>query len=100
MSGLVGRAFISRKDDAVGQVLDLLETLQTKQSGQGRLVRISSELSTALADEGNFEKVKNAKNLDELLDIVEGFELDAMLKVPCAELLQTSYPNLAKRAFL
>ncbi len=99
MSGLVGRAFISRKDDAVGQVLDLLETLQAK-GGQGRLVRISSELSTALADEGNFEKVKNAKNLDELLDIVEGFELDAMLKVPCAELLQTSYPNLAKRAFL
>ena len=99
MSGLVGTAFISKKNDAVGQALSLLETLCAKQSG--KMVRISSGLSEALADEGNFQKVKNAKNLDELLETIESFELkDTMLKVPCDEVLRAAYPSLARRAFL
>lgn len=97
MSRPAGQAFIS--NDAVGQALSLLETLQSQQSG--RMVRISSELSNALADEDNFKKIQNAKNLDELLDTMEGFELEnTMLKVPCEELLRATYPSLAKRAFL
>ena len=81
MSRPTGQAFISKSNDAVGQALSLLETLQSQQSG--RMVRISSELSNALADEDNFKKIQNAKNLDELLDTMEGFELEnTMLKVP------------------
>ena len=99
MSRPAGQAFISKSNDAVGQALSLLETLQSQQSG--RMVRISSELSNALADENNFKKIQNAKNLDELLDTMEGFELEnTMLKVPCEELLRATYPSLAKRAFL
>lgn len=99
MSSPIRPAFISKEQDTVGQALALLEVLQAKDSQN--LVRISSELSEILADEKNFQHFKEARNLDELCEFIESKSpCEKMLRLPCAELLQESYPNLAKSAFL
>lgn len=99
MSKPVSAAFISRENDTLGQALALLEVLQSQESE--KIVRISSELSEILADERNFEQIKNATNLDELLAFIEQKQAsEKMLRVPCAELLRENYPALAKNAFL
>lgn len=99
MSRPITPAFISKESDTLGQALALLEVLQSQESE--RIVRISSELSEILADERNYEQIKNAKNLDDLLEFIEQKQdCDKMLRVPCAELLRESYPALAKNAFL
>lgn len=99
MSKPVSAAFISKKNDTLGQALALLEVLQSQESE--KIVRISSELSEILADERNFEQIKNATNLDELLAFIEQTQAsEKMLRVPCSELLREDYPTLAKNAFL
>lgn len=97
MSSFFKTAFVSRGRDEVGQLLALLEVLESQKCG--KMVRISGQLSEILANEKNLRKVQQARNLDELLDIVEGFKLKKMMRVPCAEVLKASYPNLAKGAF-
>ncbi len=99
MSRPVTTAFISKENDTLGQALALLEVLQSQESE--KIVRISSELSEILADEKNYEQIKNATNLDDLLEFIEQKQpYEKMLRVPCAELLRESYPALAKNAFL
>lgn len=99
MSKPVSLAAISKEYDKLGQALALLEVLQSQESE--KIARISSELSEILADERNYEQVKNARNLDELLDFIATTqESEKMLRVPCDELLKESFPQLAKNAFL
>lgn len=99
MSRPITPAFISKEHDTLGQALALLEVLQSQESE--KIVRISSELSEILADERNFAQIKDARNLDELLEFIEQKQpCEKMLRVPCAELLQETYPALAKNAFL
>lgn len=99
MSKPLSLAFISKEYDTLGQALTLLEVLQSQESE--KMVRISSELSEFLADERNYEQIKNAKNLDELLEIIAlTQDSEKMLRVPCDELLKDNFPNLAKNAFL
>lgn len=99
MSRPVTTAFISKENDTLGQALALLEVLQSQESE--KIVRISSELSEILADEKNYEQIKNATNLDDLLEFIEQKQpYEKMLRVPCTELLRESYPALAKNAFL
>lgn len=95
MSKPLDTRLVINQKGALAQVLALLEQARAG----GRMVRISSELSNILADERNLRKVQSAKNLDELLDILEGFETKKMLRVPCNELLKLSYPALAKSSF-
>lgn len=91
---------VSKKEGHLMQVLDLLENLKMDSKNQ-RLVRISSELSDILALEENYEKVKNAKDLDELLEIIEKIDInDTMLKIYPEEILKKTFPTLAKKAFL
>lgn len=99
MSKPLSLAFISKEYDTLGQALTLLEVLQSQESE--KMVRISSEFSEFLADERNYEQIKNAKNLDELLEIIASTQdSEKMLRVPCDELLKDNFPNLAKNAFL
>ena len=99
MSRPVTSAFISKENDTLGQALALLEVLQSQESE--KIVRISSELSEILADERNFEHIRQASSLDELLEFIEqNRPSEKMLRVPCTELLRESFPALAKSAFL
>lgn len=93
MSKPADLAYLSKENTTLGQALALLES--------GKMVRISAELSEILADEKNYERIQNASNLEELLEVLSGASKEEkMLRVPCDELLRENFPNLAKRAFL
>lgn len=95
----LGSGTLSKESEMLMQVLALLESLQSKT--KGKMARISPELTQIFADESNFEKVRKAKDLDELLGIVEKFELsNKMLKIHCVEQLRKDFPILAKKEFL
>ncbi|MCW1360364.1 PTS sugar transporter subunit IIA [Campylobacter sp. US33a] len=80
------------------QILSLLEIL--KSSTNEKMARISSELSEILSDESKFEKIQNAKNLEELLQIIEKFNFSQMLKIYDLNSLRMNFPLLAKQNFL
>lgn len=90
---------INKKSEMLMQVLALLESLKTR--AKGKMARISPELTEIFNDEKKFERVRRSKNLDELLGIIESFDLDhKMLKIHCIEQLRKDFPILAKKDFL
>ncbi|HEG0893852.1 TPA: hypothetical protein SB793_001622, partial [Campylobacter jejuni] len=68
-----------RKNEVLLQVLELLETFRSDKNE--KMARISSELTEILENEGNLEKILNAKNLEELLNILIALNEDKMIKV-------------------
>ncbi len=88
-----------KKNEFFMQLLSLLNSL--KSGKESNLVRLSSEVSQMLNDEKNYEKIQKAKNLDELLKLLEDLnKTDKMLKIYSNESLKTSFPELAKKNFL
>ncbi|EJU5930323.1 hypothetical protein N4Z99_001778 [Campylobacter jejuni] len=68
-----------RKNEVLLQVLELLETFRSDENE--KMARISSELTEILENEENLEKILNAKNLEELLNILIALNEDKMIKV-------------------
>ncbi|MBZ7939595.1 MULTISPECIES: hypothetical protein [Campylobacter] len=89
---------IDRKNEALLQILDLLEVL--KSNKDEKMARISSELSEILENEENFEKITQAKNLDELLEILILLNDNKMIKIYENSYLEERFPNLAADKFL
>ncbi len=93
--------FLAQKPEILTQALNLLENLLRSNASDEKLVRISSELSEILSDEKNYEKIKSAKNLDELLNTLESLnKSDKMLKIYPKQSLEQAYPTLAQKSFL
>ena len=93
--------FLAQKPEILTQALNLLENLLRSNASDEKLVRISSELSEILSDEKNYEKIKSAKNLDELLNTLESLnKSDKMLKIYLKQSLEQAYPTLAQKSFL
>ncbi|MBK2001080.1 hypothetical protein ACD575_03480 [Campylobacter sp. LH-2024] len=89
---------VDKKNEVLLQVLDLLEVL--KSNKDEKMVRISSELSEILENEENFEKIAQAKNLDELLEILVFLNDNKMIKIYENSYLEEKFPNLAADKFL
>ncbi|NDJ27327.1 hypothetical protein DMB95_07935 [Campylobacter sp. MIT 12-8780] len=90
----------AKKPELVLQVLSLLENLKAKAQDE-KMVRISAELSAILNDEKNYEKIKSARDLNELLEFIEEMnEANIMLKIYPSESLRSSFPHLAQESFL
>lgn len=93
--------FLSQKPEILIQALSLLENLLRSNANDEKLVRISSELSEILSDEKNYDKIKSAKNLDELLSTLESLnKSDKMLKIYPKQSLEQAFPALAQKSFL
>ncbi|MBZ7935579.1 hypothetical protein H2279_02825 [Campylobacter sp. B0100352/1] len=89
---------IDRKNEVLLQALDLLEIL--KSNKDEKMVRISSDLAAILENEENFEKITQAKNLDELLEILILLNDNKMIKIYENSYLEERFPNLAADEFL
>ncbi|NHG49968.1 hypothetical protein GRO02_000070 [Campylobacter jejuni] len=89
---------VDRKSEVLLQVLDLLETL--KSNPNEKMARISSELTGLLENEENLEKIMNAQNLEELLNILVALNEDKMIKVYENAYLKEKFPHLASSQFL
>ncbi|HEB9339736.1 TPA: hypothetical protein RZK43_001128 [Campylobacter coli] len=89
---------VDRKSEVLLQVLDLLETLKSNQNE--KMARISSELTELLENEKNLEKIMNAQNLEELLNILVALNEDKMIKVYENAYLKEKFPHLASSQFL
>ena len=89
---------VSKKSESLMQILDFLEIL--KSNSNEKMARISSELTHILENEENLNKIENAKDLNELLEILKELNLSKMLKVYDNETLKEYFPNLAKSAFI
>ncbi|EEP3504878.1 hypothetical protein ACM1FL_001644 [Campylobacter coli] len=89
---------INRKSEVLLQVLELLETLKSNQNE--KMARISSELTEILENEENLEKILNAKNLEELLNILIALNEDKMIKVYEDSYLKEKFPNIMVDKFL
>lgn len=87
-----------RKNEVLLQVLELLETLKSNQNE--KMARISSELTEILENEENLEKILNAKNLEELLNILIALNEDKMIKVYEDSYLKEKFPNVMVDKFL
>lgn len=89
---------INRKSEVLLQVLELLETFRSDENE--KMARISSELTEILENEENLEKILNAKNLEELLNILIALNEDKMIKVYENAYLKERFPHLASSQFL
>ena len=90
---------VNKKNEFFMQVLALLDSL--KSGKNSKLVRISSELSQILSNKKNCARIEKAKNLDDLLCILDELNKnDRMLKIYSTESLKDSFPVLAKKKFL
>ncbi|ECQ0732174.1 TPA: hypothetical protein ACW4FD_001060 [Campylobacter coli] len=87
-----------RKNEVLLQVLELLETFRSDKNE--KMARISSELTEILENEENLEKILNAKNLEELLNILIALNEDKMIKVYENAYLKERFPHLASSQFL
>ncbi|EDP6124077.1 hypothetical protein FWZ83_08710, partial [Campylobacter jejuni] len=79
-----------RKNEVLLQVLELLETFRSDENE--KMARISSELTEILENEENLEKILNAKNLEELLNILIALNEDKMIKVYEDSYLKEKFP--------
>lgn len=89
---------VSKKSESLMQILDLLEVL--KSNSNEKMVRISCELTEILSNEDNLNKIENAKNLNELLEILQELNLSKMLKIYDNETLKDYFPTLARCEFI
>ncbi|TKX30428.1 hypothetical protein [Campylobacter aviculae] len=89
---------VDRKNEVLLQVLDLLEVLKTNKDE--KMARISSELTEILENEESLEKIMQAKNLDELLEILILLNDNKMIKIYENSYLEEKFPNLAADKFL
>ncbi|HEB8468739.1 TPA: hypothetical protein R0996_001261 [Campylobacter jejuni] len=87
-----------RNNEVLLQVLELLETFRSDKNE--KMVRISSELTEILENEENLEKILNAKNLEELLNILIALNEDKMIKVYEDSYLKEKFPNVMVDKFL
>ncbi|EKC4009083.1 hypothetical protein OPZ30_001486 [Campylobacter jejuni] len=87
-----------RKNEVLLQVLELLETFRSDKDE--KMARISSELTEILENEENLEKILNAKNLEELLNILIALNEDKMIKVYEDSYLKEKFPNVMVDKFL
>ncbi|EIO9617340.1 hypothetical protein P8K20_001681 [Campylobacter coli] len=87
-----------RKNEVLLQVLELLETFRLDKNE--KMARISSELTEILENEENLEKILNAKNLEELLNILIALNEDKMIKVYEDSYLKEKFPNIMVDKFL
>ncbi|EAL4045832.1 hypothetical protein ACE26A_001085 [Campylobacter coli] len=87
-----------RKNEVLLQVLELLETFRSDENE--KMARISSELTEILENEENLEKILNAKNLEELLNILIALNEDKMIKVYEDSYLKEKFPNIMVDKFL
>lgn len=86
------------KNEVLLQVLELLETFRSDKNE--KMVRISGELTEILENEENLEKILNAKNLEELLNILVALNEDKMIKVYENSYLREKFPNVMVDKFL
>ncbi len=89
---------VDRKNEVLLQVLELLEILKSNKNE--KMARISGELTELLENEGNLEQILNAKNLEELLNILIVLNEEKMIKVYENSYLKERFPNLAVDKFL
>ncbi|EAJ8152451.1 hypothetical protein H9W53_001653 [Campylobacter jejuni] len=87
-----------RKNEVLLQVFELLETFRSDKNE--KMARISSELTEILENEENLEKILNAKNLEELLNILIALNEDKMIKVYEDSYLKEKFPNVMVDKFL
>ncbi|EAH9928674.1 hypothetical protein SUS31_001427 [Campylobacter jejuni] len=87
-----------RKNEVLLQVLELLETFRSDENE--KMARISSELTEILENEENLEKILNARNLEELLNILIALNEDKMIKVYEDSYLKEKFPNVMVDKFL
>ncbi|EAJ4922589.1 hypothetical protein DKJ64_07340 [Campylobacter jejuni] len=87
-----------RKNEVLLQVLEPLETFRSDKNE--KMARISSELTEILENEENLEKILNAKNLEELLNILIALNEDKMIKVYEDSYLKEKFPNVMVDQFL
>ncbi|EHD5856519.1 hypothetical protein NUE16_000554 [Campylobacter jejuni] len=87
-----------RKNEVLLQVLELLETFRSDENE--KMARISSELTEILENEENLEKILNAKNLEELLNILIALNEDKMIKIYEDSYLKEKFPNVMVDQFL
>lgn len=89
---------VDRKNEVLLQVLELLEILKSNKNE--KMARISGELTELLENEGNLEQILNAKNLEELLNILIVLNEEKMIKIYENSYLKERFPNLAVDKFL
>ena len=81
------------------EVLGVLETLKIK-STDVKLSNLSNLTQQFLQSESNFNALKGAKNLSELLDIAKGLDLNVSnIKIDRILDLKNTFPNLDKAGF-
>ena len=89
---------VEEKNEVLLQVLELLETFRSDKNE--KMARISGELTEILENEENLEKILNAKNLEELLNILVALNEDKMIKVYENSYLREKFPNVMVDKFL
>lgn len=94
--------FIEFKSDLAERKNEvLLQVLETFRSDKNeKMARISSELTEILENEENLEKILNARNLEELLNILIALNEDKMIKVYEDSYLKEKFPNVMVDKFL
>ncbi|HDZ4970479.1 TPA: flagellar hook-length control protein FliK [Campylobacter jejuni] len=81
------------------QILSLLDKLKTD-TADVKLANLSTQLSSLIKTEANFNALKGASNLSELLDIAKDLGLNVKnIKVDCLLDLKATFPNLDKADF-
>ncbi|OEW19113.1 flagellar hook-length control protein [Campylobacter sp. BCW_6879] len=81
------------------QILSLLDKLKTD-TADVKLANLSTQLSSLIKTEANFNALKGASNLSELLDIAKDLGLNVKnIKVDRLLDLKTTFPNLDKADF-
>lgn len=81
------------------QILSLLDKLKTD-TADVKLSNLSTQLSSLIKTEANFNALKGASNLSELLDIAKDLGLNVKnIKVDRLLDLKTTFPNLDKADF-
>lgn len=79
------------------QILSLLDKLKTD-TADVKLANLSTQLSSLIKTEANFNALKGASNLSELLDIAKGLNVKN-IKVDRLLDLKATFPNLDKADF-
>lgn len=81
------------------QILSLLDKLKTD-TADVKLANLSTQLSSLIKTEANFNALKGASNLSELLDIAKDLDLNVKnIKVDRLLDLKATFPNLDKADF-
>lgn len=82
------------------QMLSVLESLQIS-SSEVKLANLSTQMQQLLQSEANFNELKNAKNLDELIDLANNkFQLNVKsVSLEMLTELKTTFPKLNEANF-